>query len=80
MNTRPHARPRRTDIVAARPRPLTTVSLAVQLARGAFWFHAVDGERSWSGRTDSPNRDTGCWTRCCGCGRRARSSAGCGSW
>lgn len=58
MKVRPQPRPRPHDVVAARPRPLSTVGLTVVRARGQFYFHAVDGTRSWSGRTDSPNRDT----------------------
>ena len=58
MHARPQARPQPANVAAAGPRPLTTVALTVIWARGRFWFHSVDGARSWSGCTDSPNRDT----------------------
>lgn len=58
MNARPIARPRPRGVQPARPRPLTTVALVVIRARGQFYYHGVDGTRSWSGRLDAPNYDT----------------------
>lgn len=58
MRARPQARPPRTDLVAARPRPVHTIALQVAPLRGKFWFHAVDGNTSWSGRAEAPNRET----------------------
>jgi ribonuclease HI len=45
MDTRPSAR------------PLTTIALTVVYVRGRYRFHAVNGDRSWSGRFDAPDRD-----------------------
>lgn len=58
MNARPQARPRPDTITPAHPRPLRTVALTVVRARGQFYFHALDGSLSWSGRIDAPNQDT----------------------
>lgn len=37
--------------------PLTTVGLIVIFVRGKYWFHAVDGERSWAGQFEASDRD-----------------------
>jgi hypothetical protein len=38
-------------------RPLTTIALTVVFVRGQYWFHALDGERTWSGRFQASDRD-----------------------
>lgn len=37
--------------------PLNTVGLIVVFVGGAYWFHALDGERAWSGCFQAPDRD-----------------------
>lgn len=58
MDAKPQSRPRHIDIVQARPRPITTIALAVAPSHGGFRFNAESTERHWSGNVQAPNTDT----------------------
>jgi ribonuclease HI len=55
---KPVAKPRRIDIVPARPRPLTSVAIMVAGRGRAFRYSACSDERSWSGTLDAESVET----------------------
>ena len=58
MMPKPQPRPPRVDVTPVQAGPIATVAIAVcHDCGGAFRYHAVGAEQSWSGQVDAPSKE-----------------------
>jgi hypothetical protein len=57
MTPKPQPRPPRVDVIPVRASLIATVAIVCHDGDGAFRYHAVGAEQSWSGRVDAPSKE-----------------------